>query len=1661
MNCRIVRNLVYDFVLGWDFFSKYECSIHPSEGVLKFENDIIKLEPSTMEISSTYFCLTEDTVVPADSKMVTQAAFYIDPHGYVPTSDTVLVEPPYGNNALVAVARTLSRVQDGRFPVEILNPYPCSMMVKANSILGQVSFTTDDHLAGSSMETEMTVEYDSGYESEGSNAPEDEAERGKSTSEKESASATLDSSTTSPKERPPPKPIIDYSNIADDAKPQLDQLKELLEVKHAKVFSTDDRDRGKTDLVEYHANIKPGPPINVKPYRATPEMQKIMDKEVHEMLADGLVSHSTSPYSAPVLLVAKKTPGQWRFVTDFRRVNARCERVVYPLPRIDDALQKLNEPKFFSTMDLQKGFWQVPIAKEDRKYFAFSTGSLHVEYNVMPMGALNSSSTMQALMALVTRGLPIENIICFLDDILVASATMEEHLEHLGLILGAIERAGLKLNSKKCLFAQASVSCLGHRLSRDGIGPDPVNLDKIRKWRPPKNRTEVRQFLGLTGYYRCMIKDYSKIACPLTNLTKKDKDWSWTDEHQKAFETLRDYLTSSTIMCYPDFSKPFWVKSDASGSSVGFVLTQMHDKKEKVVAYGSKKLTETQTRYCTYDREFFGILTAVRTYSHYLRYSHFYVITDHRPLLSLKTIDPKSDATGRRVRWSIELNLYDFEVIYKKGKRHSDADAMSRNTDHDDFAEEEEFAGFMLEGEGDLYFLMGMDDYDATTAVELIAIDESRKKLAEAQDGDPTIREVKRLVKLCQTPTSDLPLFYKKEFKRFAIKDNILFRKVIDGPSGLPVLQAIIPPSLVPEVLQDAHGHKLAGHPGHQKMVEKLQRNVIWPGIYPDCKRVVKKCHSCDRNAVQNPKPKTELQSMNPSYVFEHVCCDLITLTPSQGYNYVCVFMDVFSKHVACYKMRDKTTKSYARALEDYVTHHGCPQKLSSDNGPEFCSDLVNALTQIMGIKKRTSVVYRPQSQGNVERWNRTLIKDLRTRLDKSGDAWPDHLNYVAMAYNATPTSRTGQTPNMVFYGRELPIPTFTDFSVNTLREKTVQEYVKKAKECVRLVHDAVRSESKKRSDKVAEAYNKKAKHKPLTKGELVFYEEIPQNLNKLSIPFTGPVEVTERHRNAQGGPGTTYTLKFEGGETMKRNYEQLKRAQADYTGPISKQERPLKRAPKIPLFVGVVSSSDEEDTPAADVAPVSSRTRRGVAARVAAQAVPSSLQPLQTPALPPPTAQPSVSLATPPMAMAQNYSPTATSATPAPFVTSHFVSNTLISAQVAAPPIQAVWGNSLSPVNSFIDQTASSSGEEAANLTNVTLWNGLNSLSWDPAFEPLSSLNHNVGSEVPVSPTGDESLPGGFPQIQLDPDGLPPIHPASRNTNSHGSTPDATQNTVVQASPAQSANTGSSPEATLESSPHSSPQTSDQFHTAGTQIVSASAVADESNGSFNVSSFEEALDMAEEEIELRQNVGCRGIDVILYREYEYRRDRASEGRKMAQKWVCRYANKTKCKGKLKLNVRDLNNFIDGAIISDLCDHNHEPYNRVNNLGLAEVTEIKTDESEVEGAAADDAPTGNISSDGTFSNSEGDSSSTSAQCIAEEDPSFQFDGSLRETRAHSSPVASRHQMTLNLSDVSTPLTTPDSWQCVGVSQTDDLAFAGIMHVRRRRRDDDQNPAEDP
>ena len=1542
MNFRVVRNLVYDVVLGWDFLQRYRAKIDAFRGLLEFEAfDPVPLIPNSLEMTHSHFCLIDDVTVPPYSKMLLGVDLKIDPATGVKIKDTVISRPLPGQNARVCVTHGIHKPKDGRFTTEVLNPFPVAMSLEAGTILGHVDFGEEEHLAATMEETGISYSYedeDSGYESNADPVEEDCDVGAAAPDRKDSDSLHPPGKEKPPKATPNPKPHkppdsspapdnagppIKLDNITEDAKPYKTHLQKLLSETCGKAFQRDEHDQGRTNVIHHHAGIKPGPPIACRLYRTTPEHTKIIEKEVHQMLANNLVSHSNSPYSAPVLLIPKKNGG-WRLVTDFRKVNARCERQVYPLPRIEDSLQRLKDPKFFSCLDLAKGFWQVPIVKEDRKYFAFSAGSMHVEYNVMPMGALNSSSTLQALMTLILRGLPPENIICFLDDILIASSTMEEHLQHLEMVLNSIIRAGLKLNPDKCIFAQDSIVSLGHKVSRDGIGPDPHNLDKIRKWKAPTSRTEVKQFLGLTGYYRQMIQGYAKIANCLTHLTKNDTVWTWGQEEQKAFETLRDYLTSDSIMAYPDFEKDFWVKTDASGTCVGHVLTQFPLGKEKIISYGSKKLTDTQLKWITYDKEFFALIIGVKDNCHYLRHRAFKAITDHRPLLAFRKIDPKDDPTGRRIRWANYLELYDFELIYRPGKKHSDADALSRMDHHSDYAKDDEELGACALNDEDKakelqenewvdvneetveYAFLGMEDRDEQTAVELIASDNLRDTLRLAQDMDLTIAEVKAYVRKRKNPPDNFPAtFYKRNFNRLTIRGGILLRKAFCKAADTAILQAIIPPALVKRVMNDSHGHPLAGHPGYRKMVQSLERHVVWPTIVKDCNEFVTKCAQCDRAKKQVPKPKTPLVPITANYTLEHMACDMLTLPYTKGgYRYILMFEDIFTRYIWLYKTKDKKAETVAYALENLVSHVGVPTRLTSDNGREFENCLLDAVTKLLGVKRATSVVYRPQSQGMVERNNKQVCEELRKRLEQFGLEWTNHYQFLMLAHNCTPHAKNGVSPYLAFYGRDPPLPNFTDISKGTLLNKTAEAYVEEFQRRLAHIHDAVRKNAAAKSAKEKEAYDRKVKHTPFVPGDKVY--TINHTASKLEPRYSGPVEVTSRRTDAKGAPGTTYICKYKDGSTLTRNYEQLKRVHADVD-----LANPGYEPPAVVTYPRWYSSGSESDEKSSNEPPQRpQRAKRTV--RIAEEPVAcrtrQRTKAASTPAaqLPPGTACSSI-LKSPPSTACIPAPDTSAVVIPPPTTIDLVITPLPLPPPQSPPlpPLPALPSSGLAAVeNGGYNDAATQNtlrDEGTNNQGLVGFCNFLDASCPSPEGVPNEGVaNKDVflarlkDADVAASTSG--AIPAvttpslvDQPQVLVDPAPTPPTPTVEQSVTSAN---------VIQAEPSSL----NAPQAEF-----------DHLGAAGP----AEPVTDQAGHPTTVT--------PKPAVKFHYNIGRSFITVLEHQDHHYRLDRKDEISKIRQRWPCRWAPSPKCKARvilIMLEVGALENFQKMEVQGQ---HNHEP----------------------------------------------------------------------------------------------------------------------------------------
>ncbi|GES79037.1 enzymatic polyprotein, putative [Rhizophagus clarus] len=446
--------------------------------------------------------------------------------------------------------------------------------------------------------------------------------------------------------------------------------------RYKEIFEYDGEKENRINYVKHEIKIKEGQePIMQKRYRETEEKGKFIKKEIEQMLKLERIRPSKSPWASPVTLANKKT-GNYRFCVGYRKLNAVTIIDAYPLPRIDELLEKYRTAKWFTSLDLAAGFHQVEIAEEDKEKTAFICLKGLYEYNVMPFGLKNAPGTFQRLMDEILSEYIGEFVVVYIDDIMIYSKSFEEHIEHLEKVLRKLKEKNIILKLKKCKFGERNIEFLGHIVGRDGLKPEEKKIEKIRNMERPRNIREIRSFLGLCSYYRKFVKDFSRIAKPISNLVRKNVEFKWEEKQQEAFEELKKRLMEYPVLIQPDFNKKFILMTDASGEGLGAVLGQ-RDKsgKERVIAYASRSLTGAETNYAITNLECLAVVWAVQHFHKFLIERKFEIITDHAALKGLMNAKiPK----GRRARWIMELQQYDCEMIHRNGKENKNADALSR-----------------------------------------------------------------------------------------------------------------------------------------------------------------------------------------------------------------------------------------------------------------------------------------------------------------------------------------------------------------------------------------------------------------------------------------------------------------------------------------------------------------------------------------------------------------------------------------------------------------------------------------------------------------------------------------------------------------------------------------------------------------------------------------------------------------------------------------------------------------------------------------------------------------------------------------------------------------------------------------------------------------------
>ena len=817
---------------------------------------------------------------------------------------------------------------------------------------------------------------------------------------------------------------------------ELDQLKKLL-IRSSDVFALNDNELGCTGLVKHTIDTGDHPPIKQPPYRAPVVYREKIEQTVADMQARGIVKPSMSPWASPIVLVPKKD-GSLRFCVDHRCLNTITRKDVYPLPRITDILDTLGDARYFSSLDLASGYWQVELDKDAGPKSAFATHNGLYEFVRMPFGLCNAPATFQRVMQVVLAGLEWHSCFVYIDDVLIASRTFEEHMRHLEEVFERLRRVGLRLKPKKCLLLQDEVTYLGHVISVTGIRPDPMKTEKVKSFPTPDDVSKVRQFIGLASYYRRFVPGFAKIAAPLHNLMKKEVTFSWTPECETAFCRLKEALISAPVLVYPRFGPEceFILETDASYVGLGAVLSQQQeDGRAHPVAYASRSLDPCEKRYGVTELETLGLVWAVRHFRPYLLGHRTTVYTDHSACLSLLNHPRPS---GKLARWALTIQEMDLVIKHRAGKANANADALSRNPLRMSGSEPMEEGS--CEGKS---CVIGMVSSCEKENEDQLSIDGGGTYQTSQPESCECMAKSSQEIRVCQMKDSDLLPYFQyledgllpvdeKDAKKVVLESRKF--EVIDGvlqfehPSNSSRWCTVVPKELRDTLLEEAHAGVFAGHLSEKKVYDRLRRLYWWNGMRTAVRKFCRACLCCASRKGPCRASRPPLTSVPVGGPFHRLGVDLLQLPlTANGNKYVLVFLDYLTKWVEAFAIPDQSAETIARLLVEHVVcRHGVPHELLSDRGANFLSDIIAETCKVLGMKKINTSGYHPQTDGLVEKFNSTLINMLAKGVEGRAQDWDRILPYALFAYRSSVQDSTRETPFYLLYGRDPRLPTQT-----------------------------------------------------------------------------------------------------------------------------------------------------------------------------------------------------------------------------------------------------------------------------------------------------------------------------------------------------------------------------------------------------------------------------------------------------------------------------------------------------------------------------------------------------------------------------------------------------------------------------------------------------------
>lgn len=887
--------------------------------------------------------------------------------------------------------------------------------------------------------------------------------------------------------------------------PLKSRLRAILEV-HQKILSRHRFDLGLLKDYEMVIDTGDAEPICKLPWRVSPAASEASKEITDEMCRYGLLEPAEqSNWSSPTVLV-KKPDNTFRMCQDFRALNAVTKKDRFPLPRIEVLLDALNGATIFGVIDLTSGFWQIGLSKASREKTAFVTPHGAFQYTRMSMGICNGPATFQKCMARTLKHLLFKCCLVYIDDILVFARSEEEFPEAVNKVLTALSDNGLKIKPQKTELGLREVLYLGHRVSAEGKKSDPKKIEAVLAIKPPKDVKDLYVFLGMAQYFRKFIEHFACIAAPLYSLLKKDTPFIWSDTAMNAFNTLKRALTTAPVIAHPDNSKEYILATDACQSGLGAVLKQLDENQcERVIAYASRTLTPVEKRYSATDLELLAVKFGVEEFRPYISDSPFKLVTDHKSLLGTKWLNEKKDPTGRRTRWLQTIHEYNFTYEYKPGKKHQDADALSRLATARSEMKDAEVA--LIELTSDL--------------------------IEKLKDGMPLLHQedwVKRII--LNYEFEDNSWSNRERGEKFTFADGYLWRTMNTWPSERRP-QVCVPRLFRTEIMMTCHDCK--SHVGTRRCYEFIRDYFFWPRMSNDVKTYIRTCHFCQAMKVDQQKPIGYLSSAPiPRRPFEHIHVDFagpLKMTYNKMRYYI-LAIDRLTKYAIGKATMSNEMRVASQFIEDINLRFGPVRRITTDNGSEFIGKDFKEILARNKIEHHLTSPGRPAGNGQVERLNHTIKDYIAARINEENGWWHEKLPYAIADYNTTVHDATNYTPHYLLYGY-----TYEDVSSPPLPESAYTERTQQLEQITK-VREKIHQQLQKRHQIMAERYNQRRRTYLFKAGDLVMVEpstRVKEGVTtKLNRRYIGPFKVVDKV-----GPNSYLVLRAN--IKVKYNADQMK----------------------------------------------------------------------------------------------------------------------------------------------------------------------------------------------------------------------------------------------------------------------------------------------------------------------------------------------------------------------------------------------------------------------------------------------------------------------------------------------------------------------------------------